>query len=217
MNNHPTNGTCKHGSAGNGFAVANDLTFSEKMSCDFDYDKLWGAVLGLPHNREECSVHGRDHWLRVERNACVLAARSGANITVVRLFALFHDSRRINDWTDTGHGKRGAELARELRGTLFEVSDEEFDLLHYACTWHTEGHHHDDPTIGTCWDADRLDIGRAGVSPDEAFMSTDFGAEIARHGTILPWLDLARPHISAPANHHLIWASLANPAANKKM
>jgi len=185
------------------------------MPYDIQYEKLWGAVLGLPHNRGDYSIHGPDHWLRVERNACVLATRSGATIAVVRLFALFHDSRRINDWTDTGHGERGAELARELRGRLFEISDEDFDLLHYACTWHTDGHRHDDPTIGTCWDADRLDIGRAGVSPDESFMSTKFGAEIARHGTIHPWLDLAKPHISDPANHHLTWTSLAASAANK--
>ena len=33
----------------------------------------------------------------------------------------------------------------------------------------------DDPTIGTCWDADRLDIGRVGIIPHERFMSTAAG------------------------------------------
>ena len=108
-----------------------------------------------------------------------------------------------NDWTDSGHGKRGGEFATELRGSAFDLSDEDMDLLVYACTWHTEGFHHDDPTIGTCWDADRLDIGRAGVIPNAKFMSTDFGREIANHGNVMPWLDLAKPHLVDPENHHI--------------
>ena len=43
------------------------------------------------------------------------------------------------------------------------LTDERFQLLHYACVWHTDGGHHDDPTIGTCWDVDQLDPGRVGV------------------------------------------------------
>ncbi|MDF1860260.1 MAG: hypothetical protein P1U87_08595 [Verrucomicrobiales bacterium] len=181
------------------------------MPDDIDYTALWRAVLRLPHHREEHSIHGPDHWLRVERNACILAHRTGACIEVVRLFALFHDSRRINDWTDSGHGERGAQLAAELRGSLYDLSDENFEVLQYACTWHTEGHHHEDPTIGTCWDADRLDIGRAGISPDAAFMSTEFGREIATHGTVMPWLELARPHVADSEHHHLTWQSFRNP------
>jgi hypothetical protein len=59
----------------------------------------------------------------------------------------------------------------------------ESDLLLCACTWHTDGLHHDDATIGTCWDADRLDIERAGVIPNAKFMSTDSGREIGNHGS----------------------------------
>jgi uncharacterized protein len=77
------------------------------------------------------------------------------------------------------------------------------DLLVYACTWHTDGLHHDDATIGTCWDADRLDIERAGVIPNAKFMSTDSGREIGNHGSIKPWLDFAKPHIAEPENHHV--------------
>lgn len=170
---------------------------------NIDYGRLWNFVVGLPHHRAPYSIHGPDHWRRVERNACVLASRTGANIVVVRLFALFHDSRRVNDGTDPDHGARGAELAGELRGSLYQLPDDDFEILQFACVWHTDGYHHDDPTIGTCWDADRLDIGRAGVAPDPSFMSTGFGAEIAKAGTIQPWLELARPHIADPERHHL--------------
>lgn len=178
------------------------------VSPEIDFRKLWEFVLDLPHHRDKYSIHGPDHWLRVERNACVLASKTGARVPVVRLFALFHDSQRENDWIDPMHGARGAELADELRGSQFDLSDEDFDLLYYACTWHTDQHFHDDPTVGTCWDADRLDIGRAGSIPDPSYMNTEFGAEIAESGSIFPWLDLARPHLPDPANPHLKWRSL---------
>jgi uncharacterized protein len=157
-----------------------------------DFEKLWTLVMAEPSHRGKYSVHGPDHWRRVERNACILATRTGANLTVVRLFALFHDSRRVNEYHDPEHGKRGAEFAAKVRGDWFDLSGEEFDLLHHACVWHTDCDHHEDPTIGTCWDADRLDLGRVGMIPDPAYMSTPFGTEIATHGSIDPWLHLAK-------------------------
>lgn len=148
---------------------------------------LWRVVADEFH-APGYSVHGPDHWRRVERNGLLLATRTGADIAVVRLFALFHDSRRENDGWDDGHGARGAEYAASLRGTVFHLADDRFELLHYACVWHTDGEHHADPTIGTCWDADRLDLGRVGIIPDPAFMSTEFGREIAAYGSIQPFL-----------------------------
>lgn len=169
-----------------------------------DYQALWNSVIAEPNHRSRFTVHGPDHWRRVERNGCVLAARTGANVTVVRLFALFHDSRRENDGHDADHGKRGAEFAAKVRGSWFQLPDDHFDLLHYACVWHTDGHRHEDPTIATCWDADRLDLGRVGMIPDPYYMSTEFGAEIAQHGVIQPWLHLALPHIPSPETHHYL-------------
>lgn len=153
-------------------------------------DDLWPLVAGQFHS-PGYSVHGPDHWRRVERNALLLATRTGADIAVVRLFALFHDSRRENDGWDDGHGARGAEYAATLRATAFDLSDEQFALLHEACVWHTEGEHHDDPTIATCWDADRLDLGRVDVIPDPKFMSTEFGREIATCASTQPFLSTA--------------------------
>lgn len=134
------------------------------------------------------SIHGPSHWKRVEATGLLLASRTGADISVVRLFALFHDSQRVNEVTDHGHGLRGAELATSLRGRLFEVTDEAFDRLQDACAGHTDKQQSTDPTVGTCWDADRLDLGRVGILPSERFMSTEFGKEIARCGSAYPFL-----------------------------
>jgi uncharacterized protein len=97
---------------------------------------------------------------------------SGADPYVVALFAVFHDSMRFSDGRDPGHGTRGAELARKLRGSLFEASDEQMELLEKASRQHTAGGISSDPTIGVCWDADRLDLGRVGIKPHPAFFST---------------------------------------------
>jgi uncharacterized protein len=158
------------------------------MAHYIDFDRLWNRVT----EQFACgadSVHGPSHWKRVEKNGILLATRSGANLAVVRLFSLFHDSKRINEFTDEGHGERGAEFAKWLRGELFELEDAELAALTFACAHHTEVRISDDPTIGTCWDADRLDLGRVGIIPDARFMSTEFGREIAKQGTTYPFVE----------------------------
>jgi uncharacterized protein len=157
---------------------------------DETYQALWDRVVReFPPYRS--TLHGPPHWRRVERNGLVLASRTGANVAVVRLFALFHDSRRENDGWDPRHGARGAEHARELRGIAYDLPDEQFELLHYACVWHTEGTAHENVTIATCWDADRLDLGRVGVIPDPNRMCTQFGREIAGAGNVEGFLSSA--------------------------
>jgi len=148
------------------------------MNDPIDFDALWRHVVAQ-FSLPESLVHGPDHWRRVERNARILVRSTGGDETVARLFALFHDSRREDDGWDRDHGARGAALAAEWRGKLIVLGDDQFTLLHYACTWHTAGEHHSDPTIGACWDADRLDLGRIGVRPDPRRMSTALAREIA--------------------------------------
>lgn len=111
------------------------------------------------------AIHGVSHWARVLENGRLLSQVTGANLRVVELFSVFHDSQRVNEGIDDGHGRRGAELARELRGVEYKLSDEEFCLLIHACEFHTEGHLNGDITVQTCWDADRLDLGRVGIIP----------------------------------------------------
>jgi hypothetical protein len=79
---------------------------------------------------------------------------------------------RHNDGHDPEHGNRGAALAREMRGVM-DLREDQLEALVAACREHTSGGIATDPTIGPCWDADRLDLVRLGVAPDPAFLSTD--------------------------------------------
>jgi uncharacterized protein len=125
-------------------------------------------------------IHGLPHWLRVERNGLNLAAEEGGDFDVVSLFALFHDSRRVNDDADPEHGSRGARLAVRLRDSgFFDVTDEQLELLVYACENHTEETYCDHPTVACCWDADRLDLTRIGVDPDPNMLNTATARQIA--------------------------------------
>ena len=118
------------------------------------------------------SIHGVAHWARVLENGLRLVEVNRANIEVVQLFAVFHDSRRMTEKTDPLHGVLGAKFAVELRGKLFDLNDDDFDLLFVACVGHMDHPTDDDPTIQTCWDADRLDLGRVGIRPSPGRLCT---------------------------------------------
>jgi len=128
-------------------------------------------------------VHGVPHWARVSDNGRRLAQVTGARAGVVELFAVFHDCQRVNEGIDDGHGRRGGELAWELRGTDYELSEEDFRLLIKACSLHTEGYLDGDMTLQTCWDADRLDLGRLGITPRTEKLCTD----AAKDPVLLKW------------------------------
>ena len=153
---------------------------------------LWRQVTTDFHGDPVGSIHGPAHWRRVLRNGLLLATHTGADPLVVWLFAAFHDARRLNDMTDPDHGARGAKYAADLRAQgWFTVSDAQFAVLEEACNGHTDGLHHAEPTVGTCWDADRLDLGRCGFVPDAHFMSMEFAREVARAGSVQPFLSRA--------------------------
>lgn len=118
-------------------------------------------------------AHGVLHWARVRENGLCLAEAAGADAEVVTLFALFHDSRRVNEVRDDGHGLRGAELARSVRGSLVNLDDAQFELLFEACRLHTDGLTEGPPTLLVCWDADRLDLGRVSITPRPKRLCTD--------------------------------------------
>jgi uncharacterized protein len=130
-------------------------------------------------------IHGLTHWARVLENGRSLARRTGARVEVVELFAVFHDARRLNDGWDRRHGHRGAELAGEVRGDHFHLSDPDFDLLYEACRDHTDGTTAADVTVQTCWDADRLDLGRVRIELNPKYLCT----EAARDPAVMAWAD----------------------------
>lgn len=120
------------------------------------------------------SPHGAGHWGRVKTNGFEIAKYTeDVNLDVVELFAFLHDSCRLNDGSDPGHGSRAITFAKSLRGEYFELPDEDFELLLYACKHHTSGKTEGDITVQVCWDADRLDLGRVGVIPHPDYLCTD--------------------------------------------
>lgn len=126
------------------------------------------------------SVHGLDHWQRVERNGLFLADHCTGASNIISLFALFHDSQRVNDFDDPEHGARGAALAAEFyRDGRLGISDSEMEILSFACTHHTDTTYHEDPTIQCCWDGDRLDLTRIGVLPDPQMLNSSMAKSIA--------------------------------------
>jgi uncharacterized protein len=128
-------------------------------------------------------IHGAAHWLRVRENGLRLAELTGADPTVVELFALFHDSKRLNDHGDPGHGRRAAEFLRTLREPLAFVGEADFERLLFACTHHTAGWTEADLTVQACWDADRLDLGRVGIRLDPQRLCTP----AAREPGLMAW------------------------------
>jgi len=125
--------------------------------------------------RRDSTLHGDDHWRCVAATGLALAHRvDGVDRTLVFCFGLLHDARRETDSFDPEHGPRAASLAGTLRdeGAL-TLDDDRFERLAAALVGHSNGLVSADPTIGTCWDADRLHLPRVGIDPVPALLSTE--------------------------------------------
>jgi uncharacterized protein len=145
-----------------------------------DYERLVEQVMARCTNPDSF-FHGPDHWRRVAWTGLELLREvRGADPEVVFLFGLFHDSMRLNDADDPDHGRRAAQFVGELHGDLFRLSPERLDLLRRACERHADGQVTDDPTLGVCWDADRLNLWRVRVRPDPRWLSTPAAARRER-------------------------------------
>jgi uncharacterized protein len=128
-------------------------------------------------------IHGVRHWARVRANGLRLAELTGAKPRIIELFAFLHDSRRMNDDFDPEHGRRAASFAETLVGSAFQVEALDLELLLAACRGHSDGLIVGDITVLTCWDADRLDLGRVGIKPNPTYLCTD----AARDAGIIEW------------------------------
>jgi uncharacterized protein len=127
--------------------------------------------------------HGSPHWARVRQNGFRLAPLTGANPRVIEYFAFLHDICRDNDDHDPWHGVRAAEFVKTLHQVL-ELSASEFEDLTTACAFHNDGYTTGyNTTILTCWDADRLDLGRVFIRPNPLHLCTD----AARNPEMLAW------------------------------
>ena len=116
--------------------------------------------------------HGAAHWARVRVNGLRLALHNGADTRVVEYFAFLHDVCRENEGRDPEHGLRAARFAASIRREFIALDDDAFDLLITAIAGHTGGKGHDNLTVCTCWDADRLDLPRVGTATNPQYLCT---------------------------------------------
>jgi uncharacterized protein len=159
------------------------ITRAEVEAARPDGDLLAMARDEFSRHMNFSGAHGASHWDRVHENGVALARLNGANLAVIALFAIFHDCRRESEWLNLDHGREAAKFLAERRQQI-PLGDEEFELLRRACASHSERTNHDpDLTVMTCWDADRLDLGRVGFKPDPKRLCTPE----ARDERIIAW------------------------------
>ena len=127
-------------------------------------------------------IHGVHHWVRVLENGMKLAERNDADSDVVETFAFLHDIGRRDDGLDPEHGERSADFVLSIRDEI-PLSDEQFEILVEAIRFHNKIRFSDNLTIQTCWDADRLDIGRSGKFPKKHYLGTAF----AKNKEVIDW------------------------------
>jgi uncharacterized protein len=124
--------------------------------------------------RRDSALHGDEHWRCVAASGLALAPWSDrVDRTLVFCFGLLHDTRRVNDAVDPEHGRRAASFAGELRADgVLPLDDARFAMLADALTRHSSGLVSEEPTTGTCWDADRLHLPRVSIQPRPELFST---------------------------------------------
>ena len=133
----------------------------------------------------DSDIHGINHWDAVHENAIFLSMQDDTDELVVRLFSYLHDCKRQNDNEDFYHGERAAHLIDKLyekNGALSVLTFSQVEKLRTACFYHNKGTVSTDPTIGACYDADRLELIREGVNvlPFPKLMSTPMGVMMAK-------------------------------------
>lgn len=125
-------------------------------------------------------IHGANHWARVLRHGKTIGELRQADLLVVELFGFLHDSCRLNDGRDPHHGQRAADFAHGIHGDFYQLKPSQLDTLCFAMQHHSGGEVSTNATIQTCWDSDRLDLGRVGIIPSPKFMSAE-GAELINY------------------------------------
>jgi uncharacterized protein len=128
--------------------------------------------------------HGINHWRRVYYNTQKLSSHYHVESEVFELFALLHDSKRHDEFEDRHHGVRAAGFVQKLlrEGTI-SLSEEDAQLLSYACANHTNSDKdnplYNDLIVQICLDSDSLDIGRVGYVVTPAYLATVYAKNLA--------------------------------------
>ena len=138
-----------------------------------NYIDFLAKTYRLSHNGD----HGLEHWMRVLINGRLLAEGNGADIEVVEHFALVHDVMREDESLDLYHGPKAADFVKMIAGTWIRLNEHQLHQLMNACRYHSVGRLDRDVTIQTCWDADRLDLGRVGITPKSLYLGSSLAKD----------------------------------------
>ena len=61
--------------------------------------------------------------------------------------------------------------AESMNHNHYSLTGSQLDKLCHAIRHHSGGRVHPDETVQSCWDGDRLDLGRVGITPSPLYMS----------------------------------------------
>lgn len=142
------------------------------MKAEYDRSGLI-ALIRSEFKLDWQGIHGANHWARVLHHGKNIGGLRKADLLVVELFGFLHDSCRLNDGRDPMHGQRAADFAHGIHGDFYKLQPKQLDSLCYAMRHHSSGEVSTDATIQTCWDSDRLDLGRVGIIPSPQYLSDE--------------------------------------------
>ena len=148
-----------------------------------------------PMAKHNSSLHGVAHWTRVHRYGLLLADSLELPDTeklAIALFGWTHDLARTDDAGGNVHAYDGAKYVQVVTDNLFrDFPNTTLDVVKVAIRYHSDGMNTEEAihelaitehsnwsresvlnVIGCCWDADRLDLLRLGIVPNESKMST---------------------------------------------
>jgi uncharacterized protein len=139
----------------------------------------WGEVerIVFSYQALKDGLHGIEHLRRAAENAMLIAIQEcPEDYDNAVLGAYFHDIGRVDDSPGNSHAIAGAEIAEKMLRKFWPELN--IEKIVFAIRYHADGLVSDDPLIGTIWDADRLELGRAGISMDNVLFSTQAGRRL---------------------------------------
>jgi uncharacterized protein len=149
-------------------------------------------------------LHGEVHWRATAATGLMLADLDPrVDRATVLVYALLHDSQRQAGGVDADHGPRAARFADSLNQQRPFMGPERIEQLVFACRWHSNGLSVGNPTVGACWDADRLNLCRHNIAPDPKYLSL----EVTREKLAVLSADVRRTHADPPVWEELLFMS----------
>jgi uncharacterized protein len=154
------------------------IMFKWKKSSTRWEDLLAQVLQGATHINSP--IHGELHWRAVAEAGMSIAATGGGCPRVALAFGMIHDCKRLNDDWDPEHGERASGWASGSKTLRNLLGKEGQEAVARACLDHEKGKITEDPVIGSCWDADRINLWRVGITPNRSFFSVLKGEEFAQ-------------------------------------